>query len=125
MCAASGMLLDWRVAGLLANARAGKVLHEQLNRADEIATVLLLLTIAVTCAAAAAFVTWQVRHGKSFGAAAAALTIPVLNPMVPFVARGLDAGLTITLASKAAAVGAAVLALATVRAGMKRAAPGA
>jgi len=119
-CAGSGILLDGRVKGLITKARAGTVLQLELNRADEVATVLLLFTLAVNAAAAATFGTWlvrahRVRDARLWPVALGIFVIPIINPAVPFFARSLENGLTIAIAAKVAAVIIALLAIRSIR----------
>ena len=61
VCAASGILLDYRVMDLLQMAREGMLHPAELNRADEVATLLVLLSLGVNGSCVLALVAWMLR----------------------------------------------------------------
>ena len=117
-CAASGMLLDWRVKGLLSRATAGTTLQPDLERADQIATVLLLFTLLINVACVGVNLFW-IRRVARAGRPASPLSynpattlptlllIPILNPLTPLAVRGVHDSLSFAMAAKAGALIAA------------------
>jgi hypothetical protein len=118
VCAASGILMDVRVMGLFERAGKGEVVQAALERADEIATLLLFFTLAVNLACALAVILWAIRltgwRGRVF-AVLAALAIPLGNPVAAFLVRGYEDGLTFAIVAKALDVAAAVALLLMLR----------
>jgi hypothetical protein len=119
VCAASGVLMDVRVMGLLARARAGTLLQQELDRADEIATILLLFTLVINAACLFASLAWVVRSTPgpraSMFVALAALAIPIANPVAAFMVRGYENGPAFAITAKLLGVTAAIAALVLIR----------
>jgi hypothetical protein len=124
-CAVSGIVLDLRVMSLLSQARAGTVLQSQLERADEVATLLLFFTLVINAACVLACLAWSLWLAQTSGRSVAArvrwfvvlavLAIPLANPIAPFAIRGHEDGLTFAIVARALGVCAAVAALTLVR----------
>lgn len=94
MAAFSTMLVNAEVLSLLAKARAGRLLPERLERADEVATLMALFSILIAIGAAAAFSMWLYRALSNLrltgeagryspGYVVWAFFIPGLNLVVP------------------------------------------
>ena len=121
LCAVSGILMDARVMSLMARARAGTVLQSDLERADEIATILLLFTLVINAACVIASLWWVLATKPSHRTAAfvalAAMAIPVANPVTAFLVRGLENGLSFAMFAKVLGIAAAIAALMLIRRG--------
>lgn len=116
-CAISGIVLDARVMALVARGMAAT--QAELDRADEIATVLLLLSLAVTGAAFMACVAWtslaRPRWRIAVFVALAALAVPLANPIAPFLIRGLEQSLPYGIVARSLGIIAAIAVIMLIR----------
>lgn len=116
-CAISGIVLDARVMALVARGLAGT--QAELDRADQIATVLLLLSLVVAAATILACAAWilLIRPRRRVGmfVALAALAIPLANPVAPFLIRGLERSLPYGIVARLLGIIAAVAVMVLVR----------
>lgn len=95
MCSVSAILLSARVLSLIAQARAGSLHQQQLEEADQVHSLLMLISFVVTALTAIAFCLWlhrvqlkvrdELRLSTRFGAwySVAAFFIPIANFRVP------------------------------------------
>ncbi|MBX3376345.1 MAG: hypothetical protein KF678_05015 [Phycisphaeraceae bacterium] len=118
-CAGSGIVLDARVMALVARGLAAP--QSELDRADQVATVLLLLSLAVTGAAFIACIVWivLVRPRKRAGlfVGLGAVAVPLANPVAPFLIRGMEQSLPYGIAARGLGIIAALTVLILVRRG--------
>ena len=118
VCAASGILLDYRVMDLLEMARDGMLHPAELDRADEVATILFLLTLGVNGSCVLAMVAWMLRarvSGLPSLLLLGILLIPLANPVLPFLARASPNGPMFGIASRVVGVMLAAVLLWVVR----------
>jgi len=118
-CAASGILLDVRVMTLLNRAGTSAFPQSELERADEVATILLLFTLVVNATGLLIALAWIARAHPAARVAAfivlASIAIPLANPVAPFLIRGYENGPVFGIAARALGIAAALSAMALVR----------
>jgi hypothetical protein len=125
LCAVSGIVMDARVMGLMARAASGRIAQAQLERADEIATLLLFFTMSINAACLLAVLAWalgatNVANRRRFFVALAGFAIPLGNPFAAFLVRGYEDGLWFAIVAKALAMVAALSILVLVARGNQR-----